>query len=348
MFGGATDGDPEHDADMPRVDALPSDVQRIARQQGFKYNVKVVLRGAAGTGKSALLQRLLGKSLADSYVPTTCLTAGSVRWAARGAGNATDMVKIDVWDVVDVGTPLAPGNSTSGRACAPRQLPAMAVDATTIDVYRGCHAAIILVDVTRRETLAYAARAVRDVPPNVHLCVCANFCDRGNDERQMSDEVVAALTLRETPALNGVFIAASMATGYGLRAINAYLAAPCLVLQVEAQEQLLARLRTELSAMPVRVASAQHAEQRSATTPGMPLGEDADGARRDSDSGSGSGNSASDTERVSTTVAVRQTKQNVALNEFFDDGDAAPTMPRAATIKSSRRHGDMAPLVHPS
>ena len=63
------------------------------------YFMKLVLRGARGVGKSALLARLQGaKVIAPTHVPTPEITTATISWAYK---NADDKIEVEVWDVVD-------------------------------------------------------------------------------------------------------------------------------------------------------------------------------------------------------------------------------------------------------
>ena len=42
-------------------------------------------------------------------------------------------------------------------------------DATTVDVYKNCHAVLLLVDPTRKWTFEYAQKEVKKIPDNVQV-----------------------------------------------------------------------------------------------------------------------------------------------------------------------------------
>eukprot|EP00754_Rhynchopus_humris_P010163 Rhum_TRINITY_DN14121_c46_g1::Rhum_TRINITY_DN14121_c46_g1_i1::g.71526::m.71526 len=92
------------------IEVMESALQDELRR-GVRYNMKIVVRGDRGCGKSMLLQRLQGKPFDAAYEKTPQLHAATIHWrsrashaqqAADGEYN-TETVKVEVWDVVDLG-----------------------------------------------------------------------------------------------------------------------------------------------------------------------------------------------------------------------------------------------------
>lgn len=211
-------------------------------QSNNTRRLKVLIRGARRTGKTTLFRKLQGLPAADA----SAMAAARRAAAAGGKGgngvaaavgdlpytptNAIDVMRFawrrgnifaefNVWDVVDVGTPMPMGASAysfgpdgnegpsssasaSGRGRggnrgggnrgggltakaivkgAPKNLPMLPIDATTIDVYNGGGEAdlvIFLFDRTRRETFDYVKKAVLDVPRGCPIIIGSNFSDK--------------------------------------------------------------------------------------------------------------------------------------------------------------------------
>ena len=162
-------------------------------------NMKVVLRGARKTGKTAMLHRLQGKPMPSTYTPSSEISAGTITWRPQRCEEGAT-VKVEVWDVVDKGTPVqcstlaGVGKSTSksvlkklqkehdGKTSdftVPKSLPAELppLDSTTVDVYQGCHCCIFLLDINRPETLDYIRYEAKKVPSQIPILICANFAD---------------------------------------------------------------------------------------------------------------------------------------------------------------------------
>ena len=123
------------DASSVQSTASPHQLSVALRRKlgrGATYNVKVLLRGDAMTGKTSLLRRLQGLRPTPEYAPTRELGVAHIDWAS----DTEDVVNLEVWDVVDrakgpASPSLALEHHGSPGAAAP------AADAESVDVVRG-------------------------------------------------------------------------------------------------------------------------------------------------------------------------------------------------------------------
>merc|ERR1719481_198730 len=107
--------------------------------------MKLCIRGDRNTGKSALLARLQGQPFVEEYHATEEIQVASINWSYK---NTEDIVKVEVWDVVDVakkrvkieGLKVAGGPSTPDPSLCP------GLDAQFLDVYQGTHGVLFLLD----------------------------------------------------------------------------------------------------------------------------------------------------------------------------------------------------------
>ena len=147
--------------------------------QGAKFNFKVVVRGDSSTGKSTLLRRLRGGTFVPDYVPTPEIKTAHIPWTARSSPE--DTVMLEVWDVVDkaskrkVSDSLTLANANRDDAESGRHT--FPLDATVVDVYQGCHAAVFLVDPSKKWTYEYVQRELALVPEHIPTCILINFRD---------------------------------------------------------------------------------------------------------------------------------------------------------------------------
>ena len=106
--------------------------------------MKIIIKGDRNVGKSCLFKRLQGGGFQETYTPTEEIQVASIQWSFKAT---EDIVKVEVWDVVDKGKARSWGTglkvSTEFLAKAP------ALDAEFLDVYKGTHGVILMMDVTK-------------------------------------------------------------------------------------------------------------------------------------------------------------------------------------------------------
>ena len=138
------------------------------------YNLKLLVRGDRNTGKSCLFKRLQGGTFLETYIPSEEINVTSIQWNYKATD---DIVKVEVWDVVDRGKKR---KQLDGLKMADGELPDFepALDAEFVDVYKGAHGVIIMFDVTKAWTFDYVKREAPKVPKHIPILVLANFIDK--------------------------------------------------------------------------------------------------------------------------------------------------------------------------
>ena len=247
----------------PQFTPIPASL-RTAVSGGVRFNLKIVIRGARKTGKTALLQRLQGKPLPAQYEPSPAISTATISWRPQpGPSTTTETVKVEVWDVVDKGSAVRTQGTSSKKTIkdAPSTLPSELppLDSSVVDVYQQCQCAIFMIDVTRGETLDYVLFEGQKVPRHVCILVCLNFADQSS-RAVVSAEMVehrcgAVLNRAVTPFVASLtlgkaelgytapvcFIETSMITNFGLRPLHAYLNIPLAMLRIQTLEDVLDR-----------------------------------------------------------------------------------------------------------
>ncbi|XP_037337906.2 rab-like protein 6 isoform X3 [Pungitius pungitius] len=212
--------------------------------KGVQYNMKIVIRGDRNTGKSTLWHRLQGKKFVEEYLPTQEIQATSIHWNYKMAPyQATDdVVKVEVWDVVDKGKGKRRGENLKLEN-EPQESDEVALDAEFLDVYKNCNGIIMMFDITKQWTFNYILRELPKVPTHVPVCVLGNHRDMGEHRVILPDDIrdlIAGLN-RPMGASYIHYAEASMRNGFGLKYLHRFFNIPFLQLQ---RETLLRQLET--------------------------------------------------------------------------------------------------------
>ena len=90
---------------------------------GVTYNMKLLIRGAKGTGKTSLFQRLKGEPIPETHETSPQLQCATINWTF--CQQLEENVKCDVWDVVDRG--FVPGEAEE-KKCETDSFTSVGVD----------------------------------------------------------------------------------------------------------------------------------------------------------------------------------------------------------------------------
>ncbi|XP_051981345.1 rab-like protein 6 [Xyrauchen texanus] len=225
---------------------IPSGLQSMNQSlqrrfaKGVQYNMKIVIRGDRNTGKSALWHRLQGKMFLEEYIPTQEIQVTSIHWNYK---TTDDVVKVEVWDVVDKGKGKKRGENLKLENEPQESEAEPALDAEFLDVYKNCNGVIMMFDITKQWTFNYILRELPKVPTHIPVCVLGNQRDMGEHRVILPDDIRDFInSLNRPPGSSYIHYAeSSMKNGFGLKYLHRFFNIPFLQLQ---RETLLRQLET--------------------------------------------------------------------------------------------------------
>ncbi|RXN22189.1 rab 6 isoform X1 [Labeo rohita] len=209
--------------------------------KGVQYNMKIVIRGDRNTGKSTLWHRLQGKKFQEEYIPTQEIQVTSIHWNYK---TTDDVVKVEVWDVVDKGKGKKRGETLKLENEPQEQTESeLALDAEFLDVYKNCNGVIMMFDITKQWTYNYILRELPKVPTHVPVCVLGNYRDMGEHRVVLPDDIRDFIAGLNRPLGSSYihYAESSMKNGFGLKYLHRFFNIPFLQLQ---RETLLRQLET--------------------------------------------------------------------------------------------------------
>uniref|UniRef100_A0ABM5F5I5 Rab-like protein 6 isoform X2 n=1 Tax=Pogona vitticeps TaxID=103695 RepID=A0ABM5F5I5_9SAUR len=228
--------------DKPIPAGLQSMNQALQRRfaKGVQYNMKIVIRGDRNTGKTTLWHRLQGKRFVEEYIPTQEIQVTSIHWNYK---TTDDIVKVEVWDVVDKGKGKKRGDGLKLENDPQDAEAEMALDAEFLDVYKNCNGVVMMFDITKQWTFNYILRELPKVPNHVPVCVLGNYRDMGEHRVILPDDVREFIDNLNRPPGSSYFRYAesSMKNSFGLKYLHKFFNIPFLQLQ---RETLLRQLET--------------------------------------------------------------------------------------------------------
>ncbi|XP_066248566.1 rab-like protein 6 [Euwallacea similis] len=229
----------------PNVQAMSSSLQKKF-SKGVQYNMKIVIKGDRNVGKTCLFHRLQGKKFIEEYIPTDEIQVTSIQWNYKATD---DIVKVEVWDVVDKGKKKKHFDGLKLENVQIEIPEEAALDAEFLDVYKGTNGVIMILDLTKSWTFDYIQRELPKVPGHIPVIILSNHCDMSHHRTVTADHVhfyiESIIGDRTAPVRH---TEASMRNGFGLKLLHKFFNLPFLQLQKEALLRQIERNEMETTA----------------------------------------------------------------------------------------------------
>ncbi|XP_064616449.1 rab-like protein 6 [Liolophura sinensis] len=232
-----TNNAPDKANPPPGLQPMGAQLQRKFAK-GVQYNMKLVIRGDRNVGKTCLFYRLQGQKFKEEYIPTDEIQVASIQWNYK---TTDDVVKVEVWDVVDKGKKKKKAEGLKLAESAQSVVDEPCLDAEFVDVYKATHGVILMFDITKQWTWTYVEKEIERIPTQIPVLVLANHRDMGHHRTVAEDTARYFLDGLDRPPDAGQirYAEASMRNGFGLKYLHKFFNLPFLQLQ---RETLLGQL----------------------------------------------------------------------------------------------------------
>ncbi|XP_046670212.1 rab-like protein 6 [Homalodisca vitripennis] len=239
----------------PGHHAMSQNLQRKFAK-GIQYNMKIIVKGDRNVGKTCLFHRLQGKKFVEEYVPTDEIQVASIQWNYKATD---DVVKVEVWDVVDKGKKRV---HLEGLKLGENDVNPPALDAEFLDVYKGTNGVILVMDITKSWSFDYVERELIKIPIHIPVLVLGNHCDMSHHRTVTADIVMSYIDSVQRPKGSAQvrYAEASMYNGFGLKLLHKFFCLPFLQLQRETLLGQLERNETETQATLEELDAFQNSE----------------------------------------------------------------------------------------
>ncbi|KAK9747230.1 Ras family [Popillia japonica] len=229
----------------PGHQTMSSTLQRKFAK-GVQYNMKIIIKGDRNVGKTCLFHRLQGKKFFEEYIPTEEIQVTSIQWNYKATD---DIVKVEVWDVVDRGKKKKRFDGLKLENSQLELPEETALDAEFLDVYKGTNGVIMVMDLTKSWTFEYIQREMTKVPSHIPVIILANHCDMAHHRTVTPDHILYYIeSLSETRSAQIRYTESSMRNGFGLKFLHKFFNLPFLQLQKETLMKQLERNQSETNA----------------------------------------------------------------------------------------------------
>ncbi|CAG9767250.1 unnamed protein product [Ceutorhynchus assimilis] len=229
----------------PNVHAMSSSLQKKFAK-GVQYNMKIIIKGDRNVGKTCLFHRLQGKKFIEEYIPTDEIQVASIQWNYKATD---DIVKVEVWDVVDKGKKKKHFDGLKLENAQLEIPEEAALDAEFLDVYKGTNGVIMVLDLTKSWTFDYIQRELPKVPAHIPIIILSNHCDMSHHRTVTADHVNFYIeSVAGNRAAQVRHTESSMRNGFGLKLLHKFFNLPFLQLQKESLLRQIERNEMESNA----------------------------------------------------------------------------------------------------
>ncbi len=151
-----------------------------------------MIRGDCNVGKTCLFLRLQGQAFKEIYETSDEIKVANIHWNYK---TTDDIVKVEVWDVVDrskkkrnllqqdnkkianSSNQLKLENNNNKNKLNELPVVEAALDAEFIDVYKNANGCIMVYDITKQWTWDYIERELPKVPAHIPVLIIGNHKD---------------------------------------------------------------------------------------------------------------------------------------------------------------------------
>nr|CCA17792.1 GTPbinding protein Parf putative [Albugo laibachii Nc14] len=220
-------------------------------------SLKILIRGAKGSGKTCLFHRLQGKPIPYEYESTYQIQVEKIQWRSCAS---LESVKCELWDVVDCASSSGTDIATTTLRL-PQHVPVISngshtlapADTRTVNIYHQAAVVIFLLNIADYNSFKYVREALSLVPRRIPIVIVGNFRDLGANRQVFKEDIEELLDKARNTGFEAdgvpdpMYFECCLKNCYGLKTLHRYFGITLLYAKLQTLRQQMVTVEEQLT-----------------------------------------------------------------------------------------------------